>query len=174
MSSGSVVEPRVIRFKFYVSQQMLHGSHRSCTSKSLIPRIVEDGICFPSVAQRIDRWETQNQEQKQQAASLLLGHWYAQAAVKWMRESGTGFSIDRWSVEEELSINPRGKESVCRSQRLLFDHLFDSVEPGSLAQAESLQRFARAFGYSATALEGDLWDGDTWRTNLAVHFKPAA
>ena len=79
-------------------------SHSSCLFR-LILRIVADGICFSSVKEQMCSWEPDIQKWRKQAAAVLLGHLYTQAAVKKAPEDrGQGFKVCWDDVLKELQM----------------------------------------------------------------------
>ena len=125
----------------------------------LLARIVEDGICFSNVKKRMTTWAAENEARQKKFAAELLGSWYAKAAV--VRgptdDQGEGFSVCSYHVHNlPLDTNPQ-----------TYMQLFSCVESSALAESESLQDFAKAFGYSVTA------SGAGRDCAWEVDFKPA-
>ena len=126
-------------------------------------------------------WEPDIQERREQAAAVLLGHLYTQAAVKKASEDqGQGFIVGRGDVEMQLGLSqgchPSRAEEYRASdaaKRGMFNTIFNSVEPESLAQSESLQGFARSFGYSLTVNSLTVNSHPYQYKSLNVHFRGA-
>ena len=119
-------------------------------SESSTARIVEDGICYPSVKRRMTRFEAELREQQRQTAAVLLGQLYAQAALlKVSQDEGEGFYVSALDVERMLSFDRDHKERLAGQKSLVFK-LFGGVSPQMLQESESLQRFARSYGYSTS------------------------
>ena len=96
-------------------------------------------------------WEADMQSRTNQAAAVLLGHLYTQAAVKKaLEERGQGFTVSKRDVLKELHAD-RSDSGKWNAKFELFTQLFASVTARSLAKSESLQGFARSFGYSVAA-----------------------
>ena len=94
------------------------------------------------------RFEAELREQQRQTAAVLLGQLYAQAALlKVSQDEGEGFYVSALDVERMLSFDRDHKERLAGQKSLVFN-LFGGVSPQMLQESESLQRFARPYGYS--------------------------
>lgn len=105
-------------------------AHRSL----LFSRIVQDGVAFPAVMQKVSEWEVANEGRRKKLAEDLLATLIAQAAPLKMQEAKGGtFIVHKFDL-------PGGQPYV--------DTFFGSVEPKDLTAAESLLDFAKSFGYT--------------------------
>lgn len=117
-----------------------------CSVSWVLARIVEHGICFSKVKKRMATWAAENETQQKKIAAELLGSWYAKAAVAQgpLRDNGEGFSV-QWTDVQAFSLDVHSAT---------YTQLFSCVDSSALAESESLQGFAKAFGYSVTAING--------------------
>ena len=101
----------------------------------------------------------ENKEQMKKLAAELLGRLFVDAAVslKMTEDKGKGFNVEPADLNKILGAN--GREAS-------FEYLFRMVQPSMLANSESLQDFAKTFGYSVTA------KGSGGQLNWTVSFKP--
>ena len=126
----------------------------------VLARIVEHGICFSKVKEKMATWAAENETRQKNFAAELLGSWYAKAAVAQgpERDKGEGFSVEWIDVQAvPLDVNSE-----------TYMQLFSCVDSSALAESESLQGFAKAFGYSVTAI-GQGCDGD-WQVDFKQAF----
>ena len=103
-------------------------------------------------------WASENLAQKNKLAAELLGRLYAQAALAECisLDQGQGFNLNTAHLRGVVDINSSA-----------FGQLFSQVDAQMLAESESLQSFAKVFGYSASAV------GQGAQKNWAVQFKRA-
>mmetsp|Transcript_35954 Transcript_35954/g.58881 ORF Transcript_35954/g.58881 Transcript_35954/m.58881 type:complete len:223 (-) Transcript_35954:32-700(-) len=126
-------------------------------------QIVEDGICFSNMKKRMAKrratWAAEDEPRQKKFAAELLGSWYAKAALAKCAtdDQGEGFSVF-WSHVHNLPLDTYSQT---------YTQLFSCVESSELAESESLQDFAKAFGYSVTA------SGAGRDRAWEVDFKPA-
>eukprot|EP00438_Fugacium_kawagutii_P006386 Skav214719 [mRNA] locus=scaffold2250:229084:231664:+ [translate_table: standard] len=99
-------------------------------------QIVQDGVAFPSVMEKVLKWQHANDSRKRKASEELFGALIAEAASKKMKECGGGFVINRKSLPVE--------------QNVAKDHVFAGVPVSQLQESDALKDFARLFGYSFT------------------------
>eukprot|EP00438_Fugacium_kawagutii_P010625 Skav201645 [mRNA] locus=scaffold3087:240180:240659:+ [translate_table: standard] len=97
-------------------------------------RIVQDGVAFPAVMQKVTEWEVANESRRRKLAEDLLATLIVQAAPRKMQEAKGGtFTVHKHDL-------PGGQPYV--------DTFFGSVQTNDLIAAESLQDFAKSFGYT--------------------------
>eukprot|EP00435_Cladocopium_sp_Y103_P051672 s687_g16.t1 len=108
-------------------------------------QIIKDGVSLTSVKRKLRAWSVENQARQQAANAALVGNLLAQAAAKVVMEKdqGGGFKIS----EEDLD-----RIGIKRDE-LMFQRIFNHLELSSLEESESLQAFARSFGYSIAVKE---------------------
>jgi hypothetical protein len=107
----------------------------------IIARIVEDGICFSLVKNKMQKWRDRGRQLREQSkAELLCAVMMEAAAEKSAQDSGTGFLVGRHEMSQALSIDETA-----------FRNLFRNVKWRIPCEFEDLQRFAllRIFNVSS-------------------------
>ena len=133
----------------------------------IIARIVEDGICFSLVKNKMQKWRDRGRQLREQSkAELLCAVMMEAAAEKSAQDSGTGFLVGRHEMSQALSIDETA-----------FRNLFRNVKWRLPCEFEDLQRFAQSFGYSMSVVEvqGNTTPQDhhNWGSyNLSMRFTP--
>lgn len=121
-------------------------------------RIVQDGVAFPSVMEKVLKWQQANESRKRKASEDLFGALIAEAASKKMKECKGGFLINRKSLPVE--------------QNQAKDHVFGGVQVSQLQESEALKDFARLFGYSFAHSAADWISGAAHGTWTSTKFTP--
>eukprot|EP00435_Cladocopium_sp_Y103_P047792 s687_g14.t1 len=130
-------------------------------------QIVEDAVRFSSVKKKMIDWQGESEKMWKSAAEELLCSGIMKAAVERSNnDRGEGFKVARSDVQKALGLD----ESA-------FSSLFRVVAGNIPGASESLQRFARSFGYSMAVLPHDVQSltQDNWATRktMYVEFSPA-
>ena len=94
--------------------------------------------------------ESELQGQQKQAAAVLLGNIYTQAALqKASADKGQGFTVYSDDVEKWLGIERYSNHhEKFAAKKSLHNQLLSGVPKSMLEESESLHRFARSYGYS--------------------------
>lgn len=137
------------------------GGTYSCSFCTAVFRIVQDGVAFPSVMQRVTQWEEVNGSRKrkltddlQKVTDDLLGVLIAEVAPRKMHEAKGGkFEVGRADLLGE------------------WQHLhsfFGSVQGKHLKDSEPLNDFAKSFGYNFQTVK--VFANGSWHS---IVFTPA-
>ena len=104
-------------------------------------RLVEDAVCFSSMKRKMLDWQGESKKMRTSAAEELLCSGIMKAAVeKSKQDQGKGFTLSKGDLQGALGFDEK-----------VFNSLFNDVAgkvPCKICKSESLQRFARSFGYS--------------------------
>ena len=92
--------------------------------------------------------------QRKQAAAVLLGNIYTQAALqKASEDKGQGFTVNAGDVQKLLGIESyHNHYEKFAAKKSLADQLLSGVSQSMLEESESLHRFARSYGYSISVV----------------------
>eukprot|EP00435_Cladocopium_sp_Y103_P049815 s687_g15.t1 len=113
-------------------------------------QIVEDGVAFSSVKRKMSDWRDESRKMRRLSATEMLCSGIMEAAVeKSDLDVGNGFTVNKMDLVEALGLDDNVQ---------VFNNIFDEVTGKAALESESLQRFARSFGYSiSVSLENNFW-----------------